>query len=151
LALACALGRSGVRVDKREGDGATPVGTWLLRRVLYRADKLTLPAVASPAAAIRPTDGWCDDPADASYNRSVQLPYGARTEQMWRDDDLYDVVVILGHNDDPPVAGLGSAIFMHVARPDLQPTEGCIALALEDLMAFLTAAPPFTSIRVAAP
>ena len=130
----CALGPAGIRTDKREGDGATPAGIWPLRRVLWRPDRLARPATQLPVAPIRPEDGWCDDPGDPAYNRPVALPYAARAESLWRDDALYDVLVVLGHNDDPAVPGLGSAIFLHVARPNYLGTEGCIALALEDLL-----------------
>jgi L,D-peptidoglycan transpeptidase YkuD (ErfK/YbiS/YcfS/YnhG family) len=134
----CALGRGGVRADKREGDGATPIGTWALRRVWYRADRLTAPpATALPLRAIAETDGWCDDASSPDYNRPVTLPHPARHERLWRDDAVYDVVVELGYNDDPPVAPRGSAIFLHVARPGFTPTEGCVALALGDLLALL--------------
>lgn len=130
----CVLGKGGVRADKREGDGATPVGCFPLRRVFYRPDRLAPPVTALPVAALSPHDGWCDDPAHPDYNRHVRLPHPARHEAMWRDDGLYDVVVVLGYNDDPPIPGLGSAIFMHVARPDGQGTEGCVALPLADLL-----------------
>jgi L,D-peptidoglycan transpeptidase YkuD (ErfK/YbiS/YcfS/YnhG family) len=134
----CALGRGGVRIDKREGDGATPVGRFPLRHVLYRPDRLSPPVAKLPVAPLSPTDGWCDDPADPLYNRPVQLPYaGCRDEQMWRSDGLYDVVVVIGHNDDPIVPNMGSAIFLHVASPDFRPTQGCIALAKPDLLALL--------------
>jgi L,D-peptidoglycan transpeptidase YkuD (ErfK/YbiS/YcfS/YnhG family) len=133
----CALGRGGVRADKREGDGATPLGTWRLRGVRYRADRLTPPETALQVQAIRMQDGWCDDVSSPDYNRPVTLPCAARHERLWRDDAVYDVVVALGYNDDPPVAPRGSAIFLHVARPDLAPTEGCVALALDDLLALL--------------
>ncbi len=134
----CALGRGGVRADKREGDGATPVGTFPLRRVLYRADRLSRPTTALPVDRIREDDGWCDDPGDPSYNRQVRLPFPARAERLWRSDGVYDVVVVLGHNDAPPVPGRGSAVFLHVARPGYAPTEGCVALARADLLALLT-------------
>lgn len=135
----CALGKGGIVTDKREGDGATPVGTFALRRVLYRPDRLPqAPRTALPVAPLDPADGWCDDPAHADYNRPVRLPHPARHEVMWRDDGVYDVVVVLGHNDDPPLPGKGSAIFMHVARPGYLPTEGCIALALPDLLELLS-------------
>jgi L,D-peptidoglycan transpeptidase YkuD (ErfK/YbiS/YcfS/YnhG family) len=150
LGLNCALGKTGIRLDKREGDGATPVGDWPIRRVFYRADKLALPALPWPVSVIKPIDGWCDDPTDASYNRLIVFPFAGSAERMWRADELYDVVVVLGHNDDPPVPGLGSAIFMHIARPDFAPTEGCIALALPDLLSFLTATPPIRTIRILA-
>jgi len=143
----CALGKGGVREDKREGDGATPVGRFALREVFYRPDKLSAPVCALPARALRPEDGWCDDLAHPDYNRLVRLPHPARCERMWRDDDCYDLVVPLGYNDDPPVPGLGSAIFLHVARPDYGPTEGCVALARSDLLALLAVLP--TEIEIA--
>jgi L,D-peptidoglycan transpeptidase YkuD (ErfK/YbiS/YcfS/YnhG family) len=133
----CALGRGGVSDDKKEGDGATPVGCYPLRRVLYRPDRIAAPETALPVRPIDPSDGWCDAPCDSRYNRPVTLPYPASAEALWRDDGLYDVIVVLGHNDDPPVAGAGSAIFLHVARPDYGPTEGCVAVALADLIELL--------------
>src|SRR5215831_7281675 len=94
----CAVGRGGVRNDKREGDGATPDGAFPLRRALYRADRLPAPICVLPAAPLAPDDGWCDDSADSAYNRTVKLPYGGRHERLWRDDGLYDVIVVIGHN-----------------------------------------------------
>jgi L,D-peptidoglycan transpeptidase YkuD (ErfK/YbiS/YcfS/YnhG family) len=133
----CALGRAGIRQHKEEGDNATPAGLLPLRRVLYRADRLAAPACTVPVEPIGPQDGWCDDPTDKAYNRPVRLPYPGRHEELWRTDPLYDIVGILGWNDQPVVRGLGSAIFLHLARPDYSPTEGCIALALPDLRAIL--------------
>jgi L,D-peptidoglycan transpeptidase YkuD (ErfK/YbiS/YcfS/YnhG family) len=136
-AFRCALGRGGIRADKQEGDGATPVGLLPLRRVLYRADRLPAPACAVPVEPIGPRDGWCDDPADPAYNRRVTLPYPGRHEELWRTDAVYDIVGVLGWNDDPVVRGRGSAIFLHLARPDYPPTEGCVALDLPELRAVL--------------
>ncbi len=136
---ACTLGRGGVCADKREGDGATPAGSFAFRRVLWRRDRLGAPVTALPCAAILPDDGWCDWPADSQYNQPVKLPYAARHERLWRADALYDVVVILGHNDDPVVPHSGSAVFMHLARIDFGPTDGCVGLALQDLRALLSA------------
>ena len=133
----CALGRGGVRADKREGDGATPAGSFPLRRVMYRADRLAAPETALPVRALGHDDGWCDDPEHPAYNRPVTAPFAARHERLWRDDALYDVVVELGFNDDPVEVGRGSAIFLHRARPGYGPTEGCVTLALEDLLALL--------------
>ncbi|MEE8445883.1 MAG: L,D-transpeptidase family protein [Alphaproteobacteria bacterium] len=141
-AYRCALGGGGVTTEKREGDGATPAGCFALRRVLYRPDRLTAPGGGLAAAPVGETDGWCDDPADAAYNRPVSLPFAASHERLWRDDAVYDVIVILGHNDDPPEPGRGSAIFMHVARPDYAPTGGCVALELADLLEVLAACGP---------
>jgi L,D-peptidoglycan transpeptidase YkuD (ErfK/YbiS/YcfS/YnhG family) len=128
-----ALGRGGVRLDKLEGDGATPVAVLPLRRVLYRADRVRAPECAVAVEPIAPEDGWCDDPAERDYNRMIRLPHDGHYEELWRRDALYDVVGVLGWNDAPVERGRGSAIFLHVARGDYAPTEGCIAVALDDL------------------
>ena len=132
-----ALGRGGIRVDKAEGDGATPAALLPLRRVLYRADRVSIPRASVPREPIAQTDGWCDDSGHPDYNRPVRLPHAARHEELWRQDGLYDIVGVLGWNDAPVVRGRGSAIFLHVASPDLAPTEGCIALPLRDLQELL--------------
>ncbi|MEK9899939.1 MAG: L,D-transpeptidase family protein [Alphaproteobacteria bacterium] len=147
--FACALGRAGVVADKREGDGGTPAGRFPLRALRYRVDRLSTAETGLPAAPIAESDGWCDDPADpARYNRPVTLPYAGSAEKMWRDDALYDLVVILGHNDDPPVPGAGSAIFLHCASPDLGPTEGCVALPRATLLKLLPRLTPETMIEI---
>lgn len=147
----CALGRGGVRADKREGDGATPVGRFPLRRVLFRPDRLAPPETRLPVLPIDPADGWCDDLAHPDYNRPVRRPFPASHEEMWREDGVYDVVVVLGHNDDPVVPGSGSAVFMHVARPGYEPTAGCVALALPDLLRLLRDCGPGDAVAVPAP
>lgn len=144
--LRASLGKGGVKVHKEEGDGATPAGLLPLRRVLYRADRVAPPRCAVPVEPIAADDGWCDDPFDPAYNRKVRLPFNGRHEELWRRDGLYDVVGVLGWNDQPPVKGLGSAIFFHVARPDGGPTEGCVALPLADLLRCLSEG--LTSLRV---
>jgi L,D-peptidoglycan transpeptidase YkuD (ErfK/YbiS/YcfS/YnhG family) len=147
----CAIGKGGVvpADEKREGDGKSPLGVWPLRRALYRPDRGPAPATGLPVAPIGPDDGWCDDPADPAYNRPVTLPYPASAERLWREDAVYDLIVVLGHNDDPPVAALGSAIFLHLARPDFSGTEGCVALARPDLLALLAAAEPGDAVQIA--
>lgn len=144
----CALGRSGARSDKAEGDGATPVGRFPLRRVMYRADRLSRPKTALPATPLAPDQGWCDDPLHPSYNRPVTLPFPGSHEMLWREDSLYDVIVVLGHNDSPPVPGRGSAIFLHVARPDYGPTDGCVAVSLDDLLDLLPLCGPGDAITI---
>lgn len=133
----CAIGKGGFKVDKVEGDGATPIGCYPLRRVLYRADRLDTPETILNAQAIQPDDGWCDDPASPHYNQPVKLPFAASHEELCRTDHIYDIIVVLGHNDDPPVAGQGSAVFFHLAREHYQPTEGCVAVSLPDMLDIL--------------
>jgi L,D-peptidoglycan transpeptidase YkuD (ErfK/YbiS/YcfS/YnhG family) len=138
----CALGKTGViEADlKREGDGKSPLGVWTIRRVLYRPDKGERPQTGLPTRALERDDGWCDAPGDPAYNRAVKLPHPASAEQMWREDDVYDLVCVLAHNDDPPVSPLGSAIFLHLAKPDFSPTGGCIALSRADMLELLALA-----------
>jgi L,D-peptidoglycan transpeptidase YkuD (ErfK/YbiS/YcfS/YnhG family) len=147
----CALGGAGVTTAKREGDNATPAGTFPLRRVYYRADRVPPPETALPVTPLSTGDGWCDAPDDPRYNQPVRLPYPARHEKLWRDDHVYDVIVVLGYNDAPAEPGKGSAIFMHVARPGYAPTEGCVALALSDLQAVLATCGPDTRIKIHPP
>ena len=151
-AARCALGRGGVvpAAAKREGDGATPLGAWPMRRVYWRPDRLDRPATALPVEALIPEAGWCDDPADPFYNRPVILPYPASHERLWREDAVYDLIVELGYNDDPVVPGKGSAIFLHLARTDFSPTEGCVACALPDLLALLSVAKLGDALAIAA-
>ena len=143
-----ALGRTGVRALKREGDGGTPLGRFLVRQVLYRADRVKRPCTMLPVRAIRADDGWCDDPADRNYNRLIRLPSRRSAEGLKRADHLYDVVLVLGYNDLPRVNGKGSAIFVHLVRPGFPPTDGCIALTYRDLMMLLTELRPGSSITV---
>ena len=147
-------GRGGVRADKREGDGASPEGTFPLLYGFYRADRIARPESGLAMTALQPDDGWVDDPADPNYNRLVKLPYAASHETMWMVEPLYDLVVVIGYNTDPVVPGRGSAIFLHVARDDtpptrFAPTEGCVAVRLEDLLVILAETTRSTRIRVA--
>ena len=142
MQIRCALGRSGVIAasDKREGDGYSPIGIWPIRRVMWRPDRGEAPITVFALTQILADDGWSDGVDDPHYNQPVKHPHPFSAEKMWREDGLYDIVVILGHNDDPVVAGMGSAIFLHCARPDYKPTQGCVALARPDLEALLRVA-----------
>jgi L,D-peptidoglycan transpeptidase YkuD (ErfK/YbiS/YcfS/YnhG family) len=144
----CVVGAGGVREDKVEGDGATPVGAYPLRRLYFRNDRLVLPKVRLPARPIGEHDGWCDDPRSPAYNRLVRVPNGWSHEKMWREDGLYDLVVVVGYNDDPPEGEWGSAIFLHIAKDDLSPTQGCVAFARDDLLELVTLIGPETKLNV---
>jgi L,D-peptidoglycan transpeptidase YkuD (ErfK/YbiS/YcfS/YnhG family) len=134
MMVRCALGRTGCRARKREGDGVTPIGRWHPREVLYRMDRQVRPRTRLPIRPLRPADGWCDAVGDRNYNRQVSHPYPVSAEKLWRSDALYDLIVVLDHNIRPRVQGNGSAVFMHVARTGYEPTAGCIALKRADLM-----------------
>ena len=133
-----AIGPGGIAIKGGEGDGITPRGRFSLREIFYRADRIAKPVTALMLRAIQENDGWCDAPDDPNYNRLVKLPYPASAERMWREDHLYDLVAVLGYNDDPVVAGKGSAIFLHLARSDYSVTQGCVALAHDDALAAIS-------------
>jgi len=146
LKFPVALGKAGVTSQKHEGDQATPLGVHKLLRILYRADRLRPPPCAVPLEPISPADAWCDDPLNPAYNRPITLPPEAHHEPLWRSDSLYDLIGILDWNASPIIPHRGSAIFLHLATPDLSPTAGCIALPLPALRTILTA--NLTTIRV---
>jgi len=148
LVLPCALGRSGTSRDKREGDGASPVGRFPLLQALYRADRGQRPRTGLRLRPIRPRDGWSDDPGDRRYNRPVPLPCPTSHEALWRDDPVYDVVIDIGWNRGPIRRGRGSAIFLHLARPGLTPTEGCVAVEPRMIRRLLERIGPRTRIEI---
>lgn len=135
----CALGRTGVTLEgeKKEGDGKTPLGTYPVRQAFYRPDKFDEPICQLPITPLTPELGWCDDPGRDEYNKLVRLPFSGSHEKMWREDSLYDLVLVIGHNDDPPVSGRGSAIFVHVAKKGFKPTEGCVAVTASVMLSLL--------------
>lgn len=145
--MSCALGRSGISAQKREGDGATPLGVYRLEKVYYRPDRMARPRTGLPLVALSHADGWCDAPGDRNYNRLVRLPYAASAEEMWRKDHLYDLIIVLNYNRRPRVQGAGSAIFMHFAREGYRPTEGCVALKGRDILKVLAHAHYGHSLR----
>jgi len=148
--IACAIGRSGAcpAADKREGDGMTPCGSWPIRTVLLRPDRVSPAGLRLPWRWLDPGDGWSDDPADPTYNRPVRHPHRFSAEHLWRGDGLYDVIVTLGHNDEPPVPGRGSAIFLHMWNEG-RPTEGCVVVAKAELLALLPLLEPGDRLDIA--
>jgi len=137
--IPCTIGRNGAipAADKREGDGMTPLGLWPIRAALLRPDRVALPSgIRLPWRWLRPDDGWSDDPADPNYNRPIRHTHRFSAERLWREDGLYDVILVLGHNDATLAPGLGSAIFLHCWKPG-QATEGCVAIEKAELLAIL--------------
>jgi L,D-peptidoglycan transpeptidase YkuD (ErfK/YbiS/YcfS/YnhG family) len=143
-----ALGRAGVRANKREGDGATPRGGFHPLRVWWRADRALRPAPLLPVRPIGRADAWCENPSDRRYNRPFRRSAAESGDRLWRDDGLYDLFVEIDHNTRPRVAGHGSAVFIHVARPGFAPTAGCIALRRDDLRRLLRRLSPKTRILI---
>ena len=132
----CAVGAGSVTRHKAEGDGASPAGRFQLLGGFFRPIGAR-PLAPWPLRPIREGDGWCDDPHSPAYNRAVPLPYPYSCEKLWRNDGLYDLVLVLDYNLWPRRRARGSAIFLHCARADYAPTAGCVALAANDLRRLL--------------
>ena len=137
LVIPVALGRAGVKANKREGDGATPRGVFRPRKLWWRADRHPRPATSLPAQRIGGLDGWCEDPSDRHYNQPVKTPAESNADRLKREDDLYDFIIEIDHNTRPRVAGRGSAVFIHAARKGFAPTAGCVALEINTLRRLL--------------
>ncbi|MCV6595092.1 MAG: L,D-transpeptidase family protein [Silicimonas sp.] len=144
--LPCSIGRGGVTQAKREGDGATPIGTHRIAGMLYRPDRMPRPAPW--AVPIRPRDLWCDAPEHPDYNLPVKAPFAASHEVMRRADPLYDLVLVVDWNYPRAMPGAGSAIFLHRWRRPGAQTEGCIAMAPQDLLWLAERIPPGTRLIV---
>lgn len=148
LSLPVALGRGGIKANKREGDGATPRGTFRLKRLWWRDGRHPRPATLLPISRIKPDDGWCEDPTDRHYNQRIKVPPKSKADRLARLDNLYDFIIEIDHNTRPRVAGRGSAVFIHVARPGFAPTAGCVALNINTLRRLLARLGPRTRIVV---
>jgi L,D-peptidoglycan transpeptidase YkuD (ErfK/YbiS/YcfS/YnhG family) len=148
LVFPCALGAGGLKRAKREGDRASPIGTFSLLFGFYRPDRHRRLRALLPLNPMRPELGWCDDSTSPTYNRRVATSCPWSHERLWRDDRLYDVVIVLDYNYHPRRKGRGSAIFLHCADPDFAPTEGCIALRIDDLRRLLPRLAPDVVLTV---
>ena len=151
VSLPCAIGRCGAidSAAKREGDGRTPIGRWAIRGALLRPDRVRRSSPRLPWRWLHPDDGWSDDPGDPGYNRPVRRPHRFSSEALWREDDVYDLIVVLGYNDSPPAPHRGSAIFLHVL-PESGVTAGCVAVTRDALLDLLPLLAPGDLLEVRA-
>lgn len=143
-----AIGRGGITQNKREGDGATPAGTWRLMGGGYRADRVMPPPAPIDLRAIGPHDLWCDAPEDTLYNHAVRAPYSASHERLRRADPLYDIFIVTDWNWPEASPGKGSAIFVHCWRGPRKPTAGCLAFRPDHLHWILARWTPRSRILV---
>jgi L,D-peptidoglycan transpeptidase YkuD (ErfK/YbiS/YcfS/YnhG family) len=148
LTVPVALGRGGIKANKREGDGGTPKGIFRPRRLWWRADRHPRPRTFLPARAIRPEDAWCEDPLSRHYNQPLRLDRDQDGDRLKREDHLYDFIVEINHNSSPRIAGRGSAVFLHLARKDFSPTAGCVSMTRQAMLRLLEQLGPQTSIVI---
>jgi L,D-peptidoglycan transpeptidase YkuD (ErfK/YbiS/YcfS/YnhG family) len=148
LTIPVALGRGGIRANKREGDGGTPRGIFRPRQLWWRADRHPRPRSFLPLRAIGPDDAWCEDPTSRHYNQPVRLERHRGGDRLRRDDHLYDFIVEIDHNTQPRIAGRGSAVFLHLARADFSPTAGCVSMTQSAMLRLLRRLGPQTRIVI---
>ncbi len=133
----CVFGKNGFTSGKVEGDEKTPLGLFAIEKIYFRSDRVQSFVSIYNLIPINKDDGWCDDVNSEYYNQFIKLPFGESHEELWREDELYDIIVVLDYNTNPVTKGKGSAIFMHVAKENMQYTKGCIAMKKQDLIALL--------------
>jgi L,D-peptidoglycan transpeptidase YkuD (ErfK/YbiS/YcfS/YnhG family) len=143
-----ALGRGGIRANKREGDGGTPKGSFRPRQLWWRADRHPRPRTFLPVRAIGPDDAWCEDPSSRHYNQPVRLDRTHDGDRLKRDDHLYDFIVEIDHNSSPRIKGRGSAVFLHLARENFGPTAGCVSMTKSAMLRLLQRLGPDTKIVI---
>ena len=141
--FSCILGDSGITRFKKEGDHATPAGSFRLLYGYFREDRIILPSTGLTMLPVMQGDGWCDEPGHPAYNQPVKLPFSASHENLHRVDGLYDICLVLDYNISPQIRNRGSAIFFHLTRPDRKPTEGCVAIDRGNMLKLL----PYISTR----
>lgn len=148
LTIPVALGRGGIRANKREGDGGTPKGSFHPRALWWRADRHPRPQTLLPSRAIRAEDAWCEDPTDRNYNRPIRLGRERAGDRLTREDHLYDFIIEIDHNTRPRVLGRGSAVFLHLARDNFGPTAGCVSMRRPAMLRLLERLGPRTRIII---
>ena len=144
----CALGKNGIKKKIKEGDNITPKGTFKIKTIYYRKDKLKKISTSIKIEKIKKNMGWCDDPRSATYNKLINLPNKYSYERLYRKDNIYDLIIVLNYNMSPVIKNKGSAIFIHVANNNYNPTRGCVALSKIDLLKILNKINKRTKIKI---
>jgi len=144
----CVFGRDGVTESKIEGDWKTPIGTFPIRKIYYRSDRITKLDTKIESIPLSQNDAWCDDSQSPQYNSLIKLPFSRSYENLWRDDELYDVIIVIGYNDKPVIPNKGSAIFIHLTKENMEYTKGCLAIKKEDMINLLKKIEKDTKIEI---
>ena len=144
----CALGKRGIGYKRKEGDLITPKGTYKVKYILYRKDRVKKIQTKIKKIAIRKDMGWCDDPKSKDYNKLIKLPYAYSFEKLFRKENNYDIILILNYNMNPVIKNKGSAIFIHIAKKNYKKTDGCIALKKAHLLKIIKRINKNTTIKI---
>ena len=148
LKFKCALGKKGIKNKLREGDKITPKGIFKTGNLYYRHDKIKNLRTQLKKIKITKNLGWCDDPNHKCYNRPIRLPFEASHENLYRKDRIYDLVLVINYNIQPTKKNKGSAIFLHIAKKNYVPTNGCVAIKKNDFLKLLKILRKNTKIKL---
>jgi L,D-peptidoglycan transpeptidase YkuD (ErfK/YbiS/YcfS/YnhG family) len=148
LKFRCALGKAGIKKKEKEGDNVTPKGIFKITSMYYRPDRIKNIITAIKKIKIKKNIGWCDDPDSHFYNQQISLPTKFNHEKLYRNDNLYDLVLVLNYNTNPIIKNKGSAIFIHIAKKNYKKTKGCIALKKKHLIELISKIKKNTKIKI---
>jgi L,D-peptidoglycan transpeptidase YkuD (ErfK/YbiS/YcfS/YnhG family) len=148
LKFSCALGKGGVKKKTKEGDNITPKGIFKIIKIYYRPDKIKKFKTLIKKIKIKKNMGWCDDPTSHFYNKQIKLPANVGHEKLYRNDNLYDLIAVLNYNTAPIIKNKGSAIFIHIAKKNLNKTKGCVAIKKKNLIYLLSKIKKNTLIKI---
>jgi L,D-peptidoglycan transpeptidase YkuD (ErfK/YbiS/YcfS/YnhG family) len=148
LKFRCALGKAGIKRKVKEGDNITPKGIFKITKIYYRPDKIKDIVTPIKKIKIKKSIGWCDDPNSIHYNKQIKLPSKFSHEKLYRNDNLYDLILVLNYNTNPIVKNKGSAIFLHITNDSYKKTKGCIALKKDDLIQLIYKISVNTKIKI---
>jgi L,D-peptidoglycan transpeptidase YkuD (ErfK/YbiS/YcfS/YnhG family) len=148
LKFRCALGKAGIKRKRKEGDNITPKGIFKIIKIYYRADKIKDIETPIKKIKIKKNMGWCDDPNSIYYNKQIELPSKFSHEKLYRNDNLYDLILVLNYNVNPIIKNKGSAIFIHIAKKNYKKTKGCIALKKKHLIELISKIKKNTKVKI---
>ena len=144
----CAVGKRGIGLKKKEGDLITPIGLYKIKYILYRKDRIKKIQSKLKKVVIKKNMGWCDDPKSKKYNKLINFPYDYSFEQLFKKENIYDIILVLNYNMRPVKKNKGSAIFIHVAKKNYRRTQGCVAVKKSDLLKILKEIKKNTKVKI---
>ena len=132
--IKCAIGKRGITSKKIEGDEKTPKGAFTLKSIFYRKDRITKIKSILQKRQIKKNMGWCDDSDSRQYNKMIKFPFKQSAERLWLERNVYDIIIVINYNIKPTLKNKGSAIFIHIAKKNYNPTKGCIAISKKNIL-----------------
>ena len=144
----CTVGKRGIGYKKKEGDFITPIGLYKIKYILYRKDRIKKIPSKLRKITIKKNMGWCDDPKSKQYNKLVNLPFSYGYEQLFKKENIYDIILVLNYNMKPVKKNKGSAIFIHIAKKNYEKTQGCVAVKKLDLLKILKEIKINTKVKI---